>query len=578
LKRRLAAILAADVAGYTALMGADEAGTLGRLTDLRQEFLQPLIDEHHGRIVKLMGDGLLVEFASVVDAVACAIAWQEGVTEREEAAEEDKRLQFRIGINLGDVIVEGEDIHGDGVNVAARLEKLAEPEGICISSIVHESISNRVDAEFADAGEYEVKGLPRPIQVWRWPAEGVARLEAATLDLPEKPSIAILPFINMSGDPEQEYFADGLTEDIITRLSILRGLLVVDRSSSFALKGRAFRARDAATELGVRYVLEGSVRRAGDRVRIVTKLVDSRSNETPWAQRYDRQLTDVFAIQDEITQAIVIAMQVTLTDGEIVRSDPGTTTSVDAWEKFHQGILALLKYTPEDNLRARHLLEEALVHDPDYIDARVYLAWTYWQESRSGYTDDRRGNLATCRNIVDELKAMGASTANAKHLEAATLLIEHRHDEALEVSAEAVPMGPCKLFGYTPAALTKFYSGDLKTALDVLRTTVRIYPYTPSDTVYMMAYSLCLAGDHKEAVNTAEEYMRRVPTDLFAYTLLATAYAFSGEMGQARETIENFRKLYPTFTLTDFVSHEPFRDQKELQRVAAALREAGLPE
>jgi adenylate cyclase len=313
LERRLAAILAADVVGYTALMGADESGTLRRLTGLRREFLEPLIGEHHGRIVKLMGDGLLVEFASVVDAVACALAWQDGVAERGSATDESKRLQFRIGINLGDVIVEDGDIHGDGVNIAARLEGLAEPGEICLSDDAFRQVRGKIEAEFEDLGEQDLKNVAEPLRVYRIAGDGsgAARVapEREPRALPDKPSIAVLPFANMSSDPEQDYFSDGITEDIITELSRFASLFVIARNSSFAYKGQAVDVRRVAEELGVRYVLEGSIRRAGHRVRITAQLIDRETGKHVWAERYDRDMADLFAVQDEVTQAIAATIE-----------------------------------------------------------------------------------------------------------------------------------------------------------------------------------------------------------------------------------------------------------------------------
>ena len=308
MERRLAAILAADVAGYTALMGADEPGTLLRLTDLRRDFLEPLIDEHRGRVVKLMGDGLLVEFASVVDAVTCALAWQDGVLEKEATAEEDKRLRFRIGINLGDVIVEGDDIHGDGVNIAARLERLAEPGGICLSDDAYRQARGKVEAEFDDMGEQRLKNVAEMVRVHRIvgdsPGTSGAKSAREPLALPDKPSIAVLPFANMSHDPEQEYFSDGVTEDIITELSRFRELFVIARNSSFSYRGKAVKVQDIAADLGVQYVLEGSVRAAGDRIRIAAQLIDAETGHHFWSERYHREITDLFSLQDEIAQTV----------------------------------------------------------------------------------------------------------------------------------------------------------------------------------------------------------------------------------------------------------------------------------
>jgi adenylate cyclase len=301
LERRLAAILAADVAGYTALMGDDETGTLRRLTDLRREVLEPLIDEHRGRVVKLMGDGLLVEFASVVDAVACALAWQGGVNESEATTAENKRLQFRIGINLGDVIVQGDDIHGDGVNIAARLENLARPGDICLSGDTYRQVRGKIDVEFDNLGEQEVKNVKEPVQVYRISAPvsiaGSFSQKTEPLALPDKPSIAVLPFTNMTGDPEQEYFSDGVTAEITTQLARFRDLFVISQNSAFLYKNSAASSQKAGQDLGVAYILEGSIQKAGNRVRIAAKLLDAATSVQLWAERYDRELSDIFAVQ-----------------------------------------------------------------------------------------------------------------------------------------------------------------------------------------------------------------------------------------------------------------------------------------
>ena len=586
----------ADVVGSTKLIQIDESVAHTRMRDSFRK-LSETISSYGGITWEIRGDALVAEFPRASDAIAASVSFQASNSRSTIGSEDGIHPVLRIGISLGEVIVADNVITGAGIVVAQRLEQLAAPGGVVVQGSVMETVPNRLPFEFEPLGEQDLKGFDQPVRAYavrltpgaEAPGyEGPASIPSArvpsdalkqhSLALPEKPSIAILPFVNLSDNPEQEFFADGLTEDIITRLSYLRGLFVLERSSSFALKGRSLNARETAAELGVRFILQGSVRRAGERVRIVAQLVDGSEGETTWAQRYDRNMSDVFAIQDEIAQAIVVAMQVELTEGEIIQSSPGSTTNVDAWEKFHQGMLALLTYSPDEVNRSRRLLREAIELDPEYIDARVYLAWTYWQDSRSLYTPNHDVNLATCRKIVDELNTMGASTADTKHLDAATLLLERRHDEALKVARTAVPMGPSKMFGFTPSALVFLYSGDVKTALEVLRTTVRMYPYTPSDTIFTISYSLCLAGELNEAVDTAEEYMRRVPTDLFAYTLLAIAYMFSGATDRARETISRFRKSYPTYTLANFAHHEPFRNKVDLQRVTQALREAGLPE
>ena len=329
-RRRLAAILSADVAGYSRLMGDDEAGILAALKAHRAAVVDPEIAAHNGRIVKLMGDGALVEFASVVDAVECAVAVQQGMAKRNADVPDGKRIAFRIGVNLGDIIVEGDDIYGDGVNVAARIQEIAEPGGVALSSIAHDQIAGKVEAAFKDAGEHDLKNIAKPVRVFHW-ADGsdAPAVEAAPLALPDKPSIAVLPFVNMSPDADQEFFSDGISEDIITALSKFRSLFVIARNSSFSFKGQSIEVKDIGHKLGVRYVVEGSVRRAGNRVRITAQLIDAVADTHLWAERYDRDLDDIFAVQDEVTHAIVTAIEPTLGSAErdrAHRKPPGAWT------------------------------------------------------------------------------------------------------------------------------------------------------------------------------------------------------------------------------------------------------------
>ena len=395
---------------------------------------------------------------------------------------------------------------------------------------------------------------------------------------PERPSIAVLPFVNLSEDPEQEFFADGLTDDITTRLACLRDLLVIARTSTFAFKGRSVRVQDAASDLGVRYVLEGSVRKAGDRVRIKAQLIDGLTGGHIWAQRYDRSLTDVFEVQDAIAHAIAVAMQIELTDGDVVDQEGGGTKNLDAWEVFQQGVLAFLEYTKERNLKARELFARALELDRDFVDARIYLAWTYWQDARCSWSEDRAETLEQCRIIADEIGASGVQSANAAHLDAATLLLEGRHDEARTAARAAAALGPSTVFGYTPSALAHIYSGDAQSGLDLLRTNLRLSPFCPADAIYNMAYALSLLGHHEDAVRTATYYARRVPSDLYAYTLQAIAFGLAGNQEAARQSVRTLRGLFPSYTLAAYREYELLQNKEDLDRVLAALREAGLPE
>src|SRR6202047_1218652 len=369
--RRLAAILAADVAGYSRLMGADEEGTLERLKALRRELLDPKIAEHHGRIVKTTGDGLLVEFASVVDAVRCAVAVQQAMPERNGGVAADNRIELRIGINLGDVIVEGDDLYGDGVNIAARIEALADPGGVFVSNTVHDHVRDRLPFVFEDLGEQHVKNIARPVRVYRVRDAGASAKSpvAPALPLPDKPSIAVLPFANMSGDPEQEYFADGIVEEITTAISRLPWLFVIARNSSFTYKGKAIDVKQVERELGVRYVLEGSVRKAGSRVRITGQLIDTTTGAHIWADRIDGSLDDIFELQDQVASSVVCAIEPKLRLAEIERATRKPTNSLDAYDLYLRALAESRKPNLEGSAAAILALRQALTIDPSYAPA-----------------------------------------------------------------------------------------------------------------------------------------------------------------------------------------------------------------
>src|SRR6476660_9446445 len=403
-QRRLAAILSADVVGYSRLMGVDEAGTLSRLNILRRELIDPAIAAHSGRIVKLMGDGALVEFASAVDAVTCAIEIQRQLREHDASGSEANPIQFRIGINVGDIIIEGEDILGDGVNIAARIEGVAEPGGISISEDAWRQVQGKVTANFVDTGEQRLKNIPRPVRVYRLKLDGEGATEpaAAPLPSPEQPSIAVLPFQNMSGDLEQDHFCDGLVEDIITTLSKLAGLRVIARNSSFVYKGRSVDVRKAAKQLGVRYILVGSVRKSGNRIRASVQLIDAKDGAHVWAERYDRSIEDIFAIQDEITLILATEMQVRLTEGEQARLRYTTTSNVEAWTYWVQGLSyhhqAIAK---ENQSSARLCWEKALALDPTSAALNAMLGFIHCLDARFGWWDDREAAIVKAHSYAD---------------------------------------------------------------------------------------------------------------------------------------------------------------------------------
>src|SRR5437588_6503731 len=377
--RRLAAILAADVAGYSRLMGSDEEGTLERLKALRRELLDPKIAEHKGRIVKTTGDGLLVEFASVVDAVRCAVAVQQTMPERNTGVAADNRIELRIGIKLGDVIVEGDDLYGDGVNIAARIEALADAGGVFVSNTVHDHVRDRLPFPFEDLGEQQVKNIARPVRVYRVRDAGAAVKDplfpaTPTLVLPDKPSVAVLPFANMSSDPEQDFFADGIAEDVITALSRYPSLFVIARNSTFTYKGRAIDVREVGRELGVRYVLEGSLRKAGNRIRVTAQLIEAETGNHVWANRYDRDLADIFAVQDEITHALTTALTPAIADAELRRAIRKPPESLDAWAAYQRGLWHLSKANSEDDTIAQNFFRQAIDLDPTFAPGYSALA------------------------------------------------------------------------------------------------------------------------------------------------------------------------------------------------------------
>src|SRR5713101_6001203 len=455
--RRLAAILAADVAGYSRLIGADESGTLRALKAVRVELIDPKIAEHHGRLVKTTGDGLLVEFSSVVDALRCATEVQGGIVERNAALPMDSRIEFRIGINVGDVVVEDGDIFGDGVNVAARLEALAEPGGICVSARVQEDAAGKLDLAFQDMGEQELKNITRLVRVYRVRPEGPlpgppppagegsvhsARVGAAEpLALPDKPSVAVLPFANMSSDSEQEFFADGIAEDIITALSRYPSLFVIARNSCFTFKGRAVDVKQVGRELGVRYVLEGGLRKAGNRIRVTAQLVKAETGKHVWAERYDRDLADIFALQDEITEAVTIAVAPALADAEQQRAMRKPPGSLDAWAAYQRGLWHLGKYTRNDDALAEKFLQQAIDLDPTFSGAYGGLAMAQGQAADL-HTPGQPETMSSIEALARRAVALDGADADARSLLSNALWRCADYEGALAEAERALAMTP----------------------------------------------------------------------------------------------------------------------------------------
>ena len=631
-ERRLAAILAADVVGYSRLMGADEAGTLAQLNAHRAELIDPAIKGHQGRIVKTMGDGLLVEFASVVDAVRCAVHIQHGMAERQTGTSDDRKMLLRIGINLGDIIVEGDDIHGDGVNVAARLEGLADPGGVFISGDAFRQIRNKLDVGFEDLGEKRVKNIAEPVSVyrvltdvaagtviaakhgrkaaWRWSAGAVAAVivaavlgwnfglrqslptvEAASIEmmafpLPDKPSIVVLPFDNLSGDPEQSYFADGLTDDVITSLSKLSGLFVISRNTAFEFRGEEVSVKSVAEELGVRYVLDGSVRRAGETVRINAQLIEATTGETLWAERFDGDADDIFALQDDINARIVSAMAVELTAPEQEAQGP-QTRDARAYDAFLRGADLLRKNTAADTGKAVVYLRQAIDYDPGYSQAYSALAAAYWTGAQNGWLGELgavsvEGAQTEARAMLDHAMQVNP-TSDAYALEAEMAIREGQQGRAVEMAAHSVEMAPSEPEHQARLGQALTMAGRPDEALDHLKRAARRNPR--GHYLAQLGLARFALGEYEEASALFEQQLERNPWHVAVAAPLAASYAHLGRQDEAQdalkrlvEGVQKTRGPQAEPRISVVVSQFAFSRAEDRERLAEGLRKAGLPE
>ncbi len=583
--RRLAAIVAADIAGYSRLIGQDEEGTLHALRSLRQELIDPLIGEHAGRIANTAGDSLLLEFPSAVDAVRCALAIQQGMAERNENADGDRQIRFRIGINVGDVVAEADDLLGDGVNLAARLEGLAEPGGICLSAAAHDYVVGKVDAVFADSGEHDLKNIARPIHVWRWRADvsGASPSmpgSSARVPLPTNPSIAVLAFDNMSGDPEQEYFADGVAEEIITALSKFRWFFVIDRNSSFAYKGKAVPVRRVAEELGVRYVLEGSVRKSGSRVRISAELIDATTGSHLWAERYDRELADIFDLQDDITETIVGALEPELGGAERARAERKPPDSLDAWDHYQRGLWHYWRYSKDDAEAAEQQFQSAIELDPDFGPARAGLAYILFNEVVQGWTDApdatlRRGLQAAQQAVsLDDRDAFAHCVLGRVH----TILGDP--ETAIRELEIALDLNPNLAAAHFGLGFALVWSGRPREALPHFYRAIRQSPHDPNRSGFelMTGYAHMLSGEYDAAVEWQRKAARHANSGFWPHLHLAVAFVELERLDEARTALDVALQARAGLSVTAVSAiirklHPPLKD-----RFLNALRKAGLPE
>jgi adenylate cyclase len=580
-ERRLAAILAADVAGYSRLMGVDEEGTHERLRSLFREVVDPKTKEQHGRIVKNTGDGMLVEFASVVDAVRCGVAIQQGVAERNAGIASDGRIEFRVGIHQGDIIVEDGDIFGDGVNVAARLEALAEPGSICVSARVQEDVTGRLNLAFEDLGEQQVKNIARPIRVYRVRETGAEKpLEALAqpaLPLPDKPSVAVLPFTNMSADPEQEFFADGIAEDVITALSRYPSLFVIARNSSFTYKGRIVDVKQVGHELGVRYVLEGSLRKANNRIRVTAQLVEAGTGKHVWAERYDRDLADIFAVQDEITEAVTIAIAPAIGDAERQRAMRKPPENLDAWGAYQRGLWHLGKGNVADNAVAEKFFQQAIDLDPLFASGYTGLAAAL---SRAGLFQTRDPTEAQKwkRSWRDApLRSMAAmqKPVHVSQLRSSSAAISL---EGEQKPSERLAICPNLPDAHGALGLALMYSGRPKEGLAALETCIRLDPRAPSllNRLGQVALGLYFCREYAAAAEAANRAIRSFPDRWSYYRSLAAAHGQLGQIAEAREALKKAVSLAPS--LFEVRRRPRWWRAEDHAHMLDGLRKAGLPE
>lgn len=571
--------------GYSRLVRDDEEGTIGRQKMLRQELIDPEITNRGGRIVKSMGDGLLVEFLSVVDAVKCAVAIQNAMAEREADIPEDLRIRYRVGINLGDIVIEGEDILGDGVNIAARLEGLAEPGGICVSDTVYRNVRGSSGVAFEDLGDQHVKNISEPLRVWRWMPAGSNRGLPPAADpgrgpaLPDKPSIAVLPFTNMSGDPEQEHFADGMAEDIITELSRLPWFFVIARNSSFAFKGKSADLKKIGGELGVAYVLEGSVRKAGNRLRINAQLIDTATGNHVWAERYDSEITDIFDIQDEINQAIIAAVAPEFVSAEFKRTRRKEAADLNAWECVMRGRAHVWKLGREDSRIARRLFEQALVLSPGSGLGASDLALVYFLDAFYGWGESREQSLKDMVAKAEKAASTDDNDPLALTILAWSYLFAREWDEALATIDRAIELSP----NFAPAIGIRgtilACMGELDSSIAVIKEAMRRSPRDGFMPFWLMGlyWAYHCMQDYEKAAATAQHATRIAPENPTFRRQLAVAMHMLNRPDESNAALMEYFKLSPNATIDD-ARAIPSRNRDQLERFVELLRQIGVPE
>ena len=603
-------------------MGEDEEATVRTITNYR-EVITKVVQKHRGRVVDSPGDNILAEFTSVVDAVRGAVEIQEELKVRNAELPENRRMEFRIGVNLGDVIHEEERIYGDGVNVAARVESLAEARGICVSGTAFDQIENKLPLGYEYLGKQSVKNISKPVRVYKvlmdpeavgkvigeleaepkrvhrlaigvvialllvagsaaiWksyiaPPMELASAEKMAFPLPDKPSIAVLPVDNMSGDPAQEYFSDGLTEQIITNLSKLPELFVIARNSTFTYKGKPIKVTQVSEELGVRYILEGSVQKSGDQVRITAQLVDAITGQYLWAERYDRELQDIFALQDEITMEILVALQVKLTRGKPAHIYGRNTDNLEAYLKYLQAVHHKTRTNQEGNTLARKLCEEAIALDHNYADAYRLLAQTHLFDIWFGWSNSTRESFEKAEELAQKSLALDNTNALTVGLVSHIYLLKRQHDKAIAEGERAIAINPNSAYGYMLLAATYRFSGRAKEGIPLLEKAIRLEPYTPSSYYYQLGMAYNFTGQYDEAITVLKKALKRTPDHLLSLIGLTVAYSLADRMEEARATAAELLRVNPKFSVAYLEKKAPYKNKADLELSMGAMRKAGL--
>ncbi|MBI3795455.1 MAG: adenylate/guanylate cyclase domain-containing protein [Deltaproteobacteria bacterium] len=594
-ERKLVAILSADVKGYSRLMGEDEVGTLRRLTAYR-EVTDALIQQHRGRIVGTAGDSILAEFASAVDAVQCAVDIQQALKTKNADLPSARRMEFRIGINVGDVIVEGSQIYGDGVNIAARLEALAEGGGICISGTVYDQTENKLALGYEYLGEQTVKNIAKPVRVYRVVLEESSSRQVTSQQernasiaqrgvtsgkevpfppLPDKPSIAVLPFVNMSSDPEQEYFSDGITEDLITDLSKLSGLFVIARNSVFTYKGTAVKVEQVGRELGVQYVLEGSVRKVGGRVRITGQLVEALTGHPLWADRYDGELQDIFALQDAVTQKIVTALKIQLTQQEHGRMTRPPTTNLEAYDSYLRGSEYYWHLTKETNIQARQMFEKAVELDPAYATAYAYLSGTYLREWSRYWNQDPQ-TLERAFEFAQKAATLDSSLPVAHTFLGWAYMYKEQHEQAIAAGAQAITLDPNYAGGYAWLGHFLCFAGRPEEAVALIQQAMRLDPNYPAIYLFFLGLAYQLTRQYEEAIDALQRSLIVNPSMGVSHLTLAIIYSELDREEEARTEMSEALRISPDYSLKADEQIWRFYEPAQLERRLTSLRKVGL--